>query len=182
MHIRNFFLLVILSLGLLPVTGCADENRAIFVRMRGVLTGKESEPCVVNRDSAAQQVKFDSIPTYSFYKQPRSKAKKFNIVLEKCDLTMGKTVTISFTGISDKEQPGLLAISGGETKGFAIALETEQGKPLNINATGERFILQNDKTSLNLQAYLQAAKKNVEQRTIQGGEFSAIATFHFDYN
>ncbi len=124
---------------------------------------------------------FDTLAARYFYSHPRSNVKKFDILLEQCDLSLGKTVELSFSGEEDKTQPGLLAISG-EAKGIAIGLETEQGEPLDINRGKARFVLQSGNTLLSLQAYLQAAKENIEQQSVQEGQFSAIATFNLNYN
>lgn len=103
MRIRNFLLMITLPVGLLSC-GVEAKDKYIDIFMRGTLTGKEGEPCIVKSDSAEQQVKFDPVPTYAFYKQPRSKVKKFSIILEKCDLSRAKPVSPTSSGLPATHQ------------------------------------------------------------------------------
>ncbi|MCX2958763.1 MAG: type 1 fimbrial protein, partial [Serratia symbiotica] len=91
------------------------------------------------------------------------------------------TVEITFDGEEDPQQPGLLAISGS-AQGVAIGLETQQGEALSLNRDVARFNLLPGDTRLSLQAYLQADKGSIEQRSIKEGTFSAITTFTLNYN
>lgn len=165
---------VLLAMLLLIVTGA----QAVDIRLHGELV---EGPCVVNINSADQRVVFGVMSAHDFYSRPRGHVKKFDILLEHCDLSFGNTVEITFDGEEDPQQPGLLAISGS-AQGVAIGLETQQGEALSLNRDVARFNLLPGDTRLSLQAYLQADKGSIEQRSIKEGTFSAITTFTLNYN
>ncbi|MFC0225791.1 fimbrial protein [Serratia aquatilis] len=171
---RIFYLWLNLSLFSILLPGFAE---AVDLRISGDLV---AEPCVVNIDSIERQVKFNSIPSRNFYLHPRSAPESFVIMLEQCDVDIAKSVSISFTGEDDSEQPGLLAVTG-DAKGIAIVLETEQGEPLAINRGKAKFTLRKGITYLEIKAYLQASKKSIENRGVKEGEFSATAIFNLEY-
>lgn len=54
---------------------------------------------------------------HDFYSHQRGHIKKFDILLEHCDLRFGNTVEITFYGEEDPQQPGLLTISGSAQRG-----------------------------------------------------------------
>ncbi|WON78397.1 fimbrial protein [Serratia sp. UGAL515B_01] len=173
MCISYFCPRLVLLFMLLPV--CA---KAVELKVYGDLV---SEPCEVNLKTSELLVEFYSIASRSFYLYPRSNPQRFEIALENCDIDLAKTVSVSFSGDEDPLQPGLLAVTG-KAEGIAIGLETEQGEQLEINRGKARFTLQKGSTLLNLRAYLQASKENIEKHTIKEGEFNAVATFNLTYD
>ncbi|NIG87617.1 type 1 fimbrial protein [Serratia symbiotica] len=136
---------VLLAMLLLTVTGA----QAVDIRLHGELV---EGPCVVNINYADQRVVFGVMSAHDFYSRPRGHVKKFDILLEHCDLSFGNTVEITFDGEEDPQQPGLLAISGS-AQGVAIGLETQQGEVLSLNRDMARFNLLPGDTRLSLQAY-----------------------------
>ncbi|WP_212611827.1 fimbrial protein [Serratia plymuthica] len=75
------------------------------------------------------------------------------IHLEECDLTLGKTVSVNFTGTESSALLGLLAIDGSsEATGIAIGLETPSAQPLPLNQASDKLLLQAGSNRIALKA------------------------------
>ena len=106
----------------------------------------------------------------------------FELRLSECDLSLGKTVSITFKGEENPQLPGLLALAASsEASGIAIGMETAQGRPLPLNSAGGKYPLQNGSTVIAVQAYVRGEPEALAKKTIGRGAFNAIATFNLDY-
>ena len=159
-----------------PVTQAADDNN---VHLHGALV---AEPCVIPPGDEEITLDFGTIIDKYLYLNTRTLGQAFEIHLEECDLTLGKTVSVSFTGMESSALPGLLAIDGGSAAtGIAIGLETPSAQPLPLNQASNKSLLQEGGTSIALKAYVQGEPDALRDQSIERGPFSAVATFNLEY-
>lgn len=141
------------------------------------------DPCVVVPGMEDQIVDFQEIPLVNFYLNQSLNPQPFSIYLEECDISLGKTVKVSFTGIEDPLQQGLLKTEGA-AKGFAIAIKKSNNDILAINSGSAEFALEDnaDHTNkLDFLASVMAAPEMVKNKTLESGDFSATATVGLEY-
>lgn len=153
------------------------------VELKGSLV---SEPCVVATGSDGENivVDFGTIAEKTFYSSygRRTWLQPFHILLTECDLTIGKEVKITFTGVEDTEQPGLLAVSS--TNGvshIAVGILSSAGKILNFNEQTDAYTLTSGRTQLDFKAFVQASDEGVKNKTVGRGVFQAASTFELEY-
>lgn len=157
-------------------TQAAGDNN---VRLHGVLV---AEPCVIKPGDEAIPLDFGTIIDKYLYLNTRTRGQAFEIHLEECDLTQGKTVSVAFTGTESTSLPGLLALDGSsEATGIAIGLETPSAKPLPLNQLSDKSLLQEGSNIIALKAYVQGEPDALRDQSIGRGPFSAVATFHLEY-
>ncbi|MBC3216617.1 fimbrial protein [Serratia fonticola] len=158
-----------------PTLAAGEKN----VRLYGALV---TEPCVILPGDEDIQLDFGTVIDKYLYLNTRTLGQSFEIHLVECDLTLGKTVRVTFTGTENSALPGLLAIDGSsEAMGIAIGLETAQAKPLPLNKASGKYTLQAGSNIIDLKAYVQGEPKAIANKTIERGLFSASATFRLDY-
>ncbi|HEJ9059993.1 TPA: fimbrial protein [Serratia fonticola] len=158
-----------------PTLAAGEKN----VRLYGALV---TEPCVILPGDEDIQLDFGTVIDKYLYLNTRTLGQSFEIHLVECDLTLGKTVRVTFTGTENSALPGLLAIDGSsEAMGIAIGLETAQAKPLPLNKASGKYTLQAGSNIIALKAYVQGEPKAIANKTIERGLFSASATFRLDY-
>ncbi|WP_411751855.1 fimbrial protein [Serratia sp. (in: enterobacteria)] len=164
-----------LLLGPASVATAADN-----VRFYGALV---AEPCVITPGQEEISLDFGTIVDKTLYQHQRTAGQRFELHLAKCDLSLGKTVTVRFMNQAESLLlPGLLAPdSGGQAKGIAIGLETLDATPLPINQASGKYTLQAGSNIIVLKAYVQGEAKAIANKTIERGPFSATATFRLDY-
>lgn len=149
------------------------------VVMRGALV---TEPCVIAPGDESIQLDFGTIVDKYLYLNQRTHGQEFKLRLSDCDLSLGNTVRISFSGAESQELPGLLEVkSGGESTGFAIGLETTDGEALPINDSDGSYTLKKGVNLITINAYLQAEPKAISDRRIKYGGFKVVANFRLDY-
>ncbi|EKT57784.1 fimbrial protein [Providencia rettgeri] len=165
-----FFILAVIQ-------NCLASNTNGDIFMHGILV---EEPCSLNINSTNQTVNLGNVIKNTLYLHPRTHNYPFSIILEECDLSLGNSVEMSFSGTADLLQPDLLAING-TAQGFAIGLETETGTPIHINKTINIYQLSPDKTTINFSVYLQAPQSIREKEEIIEGNFSATVNFTLNY-
>ncbi|CAI1951552.1 Fimbria A protein precursor [Serratia fonticola] len=154
----------------------AGENN---VHLYGALV---AEPCVIRPGDEEIALDFGSVIDKDLYLNTRTVGQAFEIHLEECDLTVGKTVNVTFTGTENGTLPGLLAIKGGsQATGIAIGFETPSAKPLQLNQAGSKLLLQEGHNIIALKAYVQGEPDALRERRIERGAFSAAATFSLEY-
>ncbi|CAI1772235.1 Fimbria A protein precursor [Serratia quinivorans] len=154
----------------------ADDNN---VHLHGALV---AEPCVILPGDEDITLDFGTIIDKYLYLNTRTLGQAFDIHLEECDLTLGKTVSVRFTGTESTALPGLLALDGGsEATGIAIGLETPSAQPLPLNQASNKSLLQEGSNSIALKAYVQGEPDALREQRIERGPFSAVATFHLEY-
>ncbi|CAM4154880.1 fimbrial protein [Serratia silvae] len=170
--------------GLVPllaalVAGPAQATGKNNVRLYGALV---AEPCVVQPGDEEITLDFGTVIDKYLYLNTRTLGQSFEIHLEECDLTLGKTVSVTFTGTESSALPGLLALDGrSEASGIAIGLETRSAKPLPLNKASDKLLLQEGSNIIALKAYVQGEPDAIRNHRIERGPFSAVATFHLEY-
>ncbi|MFV8979235.1 fimbrial protein [Serratia fonticola] len=171
------YLLVVSFLALTPCLTRADDN--LF--FDGNLV---AEPCTIAPGKETVTVNIGVIPDKNLYNYPRAKTTPFSIELSECDLSLGKTVNVSFKGAESQQLPGHLDIFiAGKRSGAVIGLETLEGEFIPINKeVGKLYDLTDGTTLLNMQAYVRGEPEAIKNISIGLGEFeSAIATFFLNY-
>lgn len=159
----------------LPTLAAGDNN----VYLHGALV---AEPCVIAPGDEEIALDFGTIIDKYLYLNTRTLGQAFEIHLEECDLTLGKTVNVTFTGIENSALPGLLAIDGSSgATGIAIGLETPSAQPLPLNQASDELLLQAGSNRIALKAYVQGEPDALRNQRIERGPFSAVATFNLDY-
>nr|ALG88628.1 Fimbria A protein precursor [Pectobacterium carotovorum] len=159
----------------LPTLAAGDNN----VYLHGALV---AEPCVVPPGDEEIPLDFGTIIDKYLYLNSRTLGQSFEIHLEECDLTLGKTVSVTFSGTESSALPGLLAIDGSSAAtGIAIGLETPSAKPLPLNQASYKSLLQAGSNIIALKAYVQGEPDALRDQSIERGPFSAVATFHLEY-
>lgn len=149
------------------------------VVMRGALV---TEPCVIAPGDETIHLDFGSVVDKYLYLNNRTHGQKFHLRLSECDLSLGSTVRISFSGAESQGLPGLLEVkTGGESTGFAIGLETTDGEALPINNSDGSYVLKKGENLITINAYLQAEPKAISDRRIKYGDFTVITNFSLEY-
>lgn len=174
------------ALALLLMAGMAQHSAqaaSADVVLKGSLV---AEPCTVTAGSDGDNVvvDFGTIAEKTFYslKSRRTWLQPFHILLKECDLSLGKTVKITFTGTEDPEQSGLLAVKGNNgVAHVAVGLQTPDGQAFDFNQQSDVYMLQSGITQLDFKAYLQASDEGVRTESVGRGVFEAVSTFELEY-
>jgi type 1 fimbria pilin len=149
------------------------------VRFHGALV---AEPCVIPPGEENIQLDFGTVIDKYLYLNQRTHGQQFALHLVECDLSLGTTVRVRFSGNENPHLPGLLALAGGsQANGIAIGMETPEGKPLPLNQTGQKYPLGKGDNLLTFKAYVQGEPEAIAKETIERGPFSAVATFSLEY-
>lgn len=173
-NVAGLFLTQALAMFAFPSAMAADN-----VHLYGALV---AEPCVIPPGDEEVQLDFGTIVDKYLYQNVRTQGQTFEIRLAECDITLGKTVKVVFTGMENTALPGLLAIDvGSGAKGIAIGLETLEAKPLPLNKPSDDYVLQAGNSLIALKAYVRGEPQAIANRTIGYGPFSAVATFSLEY-
>ncbi|CAM4266116.1 fimbrial protein [Serratia nematodiphila] len=176
-HSRVAALLLVPMLMAAPLSALAAGDNNLY--LHGALV---AEPCVIPPGDEEITLDFGTIIDKYLYLNTRTLGQAFEIHLEECDLTLGKTVSVTFTGTENRSLPGLLAIGGGsEATGIAIGFETPSAKPLPLNTQSDKSLLQDGGNIIALRAYVQGEPLAIADKTIGRGAFSAVATFNLEY-
>lgn len=141
-----------------------------------------AEPCTLQPGDEDIQLDFGTVIDKYLYANGRTSAKPFSLTLLDCDVSLGKTVKITFGGVESPALPGLLLPqSAGQVSGIALGIETAAGKPVTLNKPSQGQTLANGNNSLQLQAYIQGEPGAIAGKNIGLGEFTATATFGLEY-
>ncbi|MBD8169632.1 fimbrial protein [Erwinia persicina] len=161
---------------LMAVSGAVQADN---VRLHGALV---AEPCVIAPGDESVKLEFGTVIDKYLYANQRTRGQAFAIRLTECDLSLGKTVKVTFSGTENPSLKGLLAIDGGsQASGIAIGMETPAGQKLPLNKIGPGYRLNGGSNTLTVQAYVQGEPEAIAKRSIEHGPFSAIATFSLEY-
>lgn len=139
-----------------------------------------ADPCVLDPETETIELNFGTIVDKYLYINERIHSQAFVVRLLECDLSLGSTVTLTFTGTADSELTDMLAVSGAAS-GIAIGLETTDGTALPFNKATPAFRLASGTTELVLKGYVQARPTAIQNHSIARGAFSAVATFTLNY-
>lgn len=141
-----------------------------------------AEPCTLRPGDEDIQLDFGTVIDKYLYSYGRTLAKPFSLGLQDCDISLGNTVKLTFSGIESQALPGLLALdSGSLATGIALGIETAAGKPIMLNKPGAGYSLTKGNNNLPLQVYIQGEPQAIAQKKIGLGAFSAVATFSMEY-
>lgn len=135
-----------------------------------------ADPCQVSADSDYQTVEFGTIVSKTFINHNRTSPKRFKIHLEECDLELGNSVKIKFTGDEDSQQLNTFKVSG-DAAGIAIAIEDEHGSTVKPDEYMSPVKLNEGDMILNWNAYVQSG----DYQKIKEGSFESSVTFHLEY-
>ena len=135
-----------------------------------------SDPCIVDTGSEEQIIQMGTIGAKTFINHERSAPKNFKITLLECDLTLGTTLGITFSGKEDNDQLGTFAVTG-DAKGIAIALEDADGKGIKPGTALKPVQLQEGETVLNFTAFVQG----LDFSKVKEGSFESKAVFFLEY-
>lgn len=149
------------------------------VRLHGTLV---ADPCVLRPGDENVPLEFGVVIDRDLYANQRTRGQAFDIHLTGCDLGLGKTVTVSFSGTENPYLKGLLAIdAGSQASGIAIGIETQAGQTLPLNKAGFEYPLVSGSNILTMLAYVQGEPDAITSQTIEPGRFNAIAIFTLEY-
>ncbi|CQI90407.1 exported pilin protein [Yersinia rohdei] len=168
---------IILSVLLLNAFGSMPTLAADNMRFHGALV---AEPCTIRPGDEAINLNFGTVVDKYLYSNQRTLGKQFQIHLVDCDISLGTTANIMFTGNDNANLPGLLAVDGSDI-GIGIGLETPAGKALLLNQSSDDIALDTGNNVITLKAYVRGEPEAISQRTIKRGEFNAVATFNLQY-
>lgn len=153
----------------------AGEN----VHLYGALV---AESCVIPPGEEDIALNFGSVLANDLYANNRTVGQTFSIHLTECDVSISKSVNMTFMGIENAALPGLLAIdSASQASGIAIGLESGQGKPVQINKASDNYLLQDGSNQIELRAYVRGEPDAIKNKSIKRGPFNAVATFMLAY-
>lgn len=169
----NYPINILLLSALLLGVNCGAE--AANVRLYGSLV---AEPCTVKSDNI--EVDFGTIVDKYLYINTRTLGVPFTLELEDCDLSLGNTVKVTFSGTESTALSGLMTV-GNPSKGIAIGIETLQGKAVPFNQSSDAFTLQAPNSPLTFKAYVQGEPDAIAHQTIARDAFSATSTFTLAY-
>lgn len=144
-------------------------------------------PCQLDPASAGQDVIFSDSALPQFHNAPgKSHSKNFAIKLLNCRAeSIGKIVKVVFSGEPEQRVPGALKVSGVNSGRLAIQIIDTDGKtPLalgDVHHAGNGEVIASGIVTLNFSAYVQATPEAMADKSVQPGDYSAIATFEINY-
>ncbi|CAI2526369.1 fimbrial protein [Serratia ficaria] len=158
---------------------CWSAAPTVAVNYSGVLV---AEPCVIPPGEESIELDFGTVIDKYLYLNQRTSGKEFTLHLAECDLSLGETVRVSFSGKESVALPGFLAINLGGASGIAIGLEDTDGDLLPMNQLTGKYRLQAGSNNITLKAYIRGEPEAIKNRTIGLGAFGAVATFLLNYD
>ncbi|CFQ34955.1 MULTISPECIES: fimbrial protein [Yersinia] len=168
---------IIFSILMLNIVWAMPTWAADNMRFHGALV---AEPCTIRPGDEAIALNFGTVVDKYLYSNQRTLGKQFQIHLVDCDISLGNTAKIMFTGNNNLKLPGLLSVTDADM-GIGIGIETLAGRPLPLDQASEDISLNADSNIITLKAYVQGEPDAITQRTIKRGEFNAVATFSLQY-
>jgi type 1 fimbria pilin len=140
-----------------------------------------ADPCALDPKTSDIELDFDEVVNKYLYLNTRTHGQPITLRLLECDLSLGKTVSLTFKGTESQALPGLLAIGAGSAAGIAIGMELPDGTPLPFNKATPLLALTAGTTTLTLMGYVQGEPAALKDHKIVTGDFTAVATFALDY-
>ncbi len=131
--------------------------------------------CELTVENPEQTVKFDGYSKKELMSSGKSTGVPFYIRIKTCALA--NKINLTFKGQEEPLLSGALAISGAAS-GIAVGLETSADHPIRINSDTLSYNLSEaSREELAFKAYL----LKIKDKTIEGGNFSAVANFELAY-
>ncbi|WP_273855032.1 fimbrial protein [Serratia liquefaciens] len=148
------------------------------LRFRGALV---AEPCVIAPGDEEVQLAFGVIVDKYLYQNVRTVGMPFELRLAQCDLSLAKSISVTFTTSEEShELPGLL-VPVGNARGIAIGLETASGQTIKLDKASELYPLTQGSNVIHLKAYVQVEPLALANRSVVLGAFTAVSTFRLTY-
>jgi len=122
-----------------------------------------------------------SVSDKYLYSYQRSPGTPFAIHLLNCDLSLGKEVTIEFTGVEDSLQPGFLKLFSGGAQGVAVGFETPEHVFVPLLEKIDFIALQPGENIIALQMFVSGEKSAISQKNILPGSIETAAEFRIEY-
>ncbi|HEJ7943949.1 TPA: fimbrial protein [Serratia liquefaciens] len=149
------------------------------LKLHGTLV---AEPCVILPADADIQLDFGTVIDKYLYLNGRTHGQQFELRLSDCDLSLGNTVRMTFSGTENPKLPGLLALdSGSMASGVGIGIETDEGVPVLLSHETKKYPILAGNNVITLKAYVKAEQAAIATKSIGRGSFSASATFNLEY-
>jgi type 1 fimbria pilin len=134
-------------------------------------------PCSISPDSVDQTVDLGQVSNSALKGGGQSSPVAFNIKLQNCDISTYKTVTATWSGTENTEQPGTWGITG-TASGAGIVLRDASEKQVVLGQETAPTTLTANDTTIAMSAYL---KGNGASATIVPGAFTSAADFVLAY-
>ncbi|MBO2006675.1 type 1 fimbrial protein [Serratia marcescens] len=123
-------------------------------------------------------MELDPVIDKYLYMHSRTPAKPFSLTLQDCDVSVGKTVKLTFSGTRKRRLARPAGFGWRQRASIALGIATA-GKPV-VNKPGQGYALVNGTNSLQLQVYIER-REAIAQKKISLGAFSAVTTFGLEY-
>jgi minor pilin subunit PapK len=144
-------------------------------------------PCRVAPSSLFSNVEFFDIAALTFNNPPgKGYEESFKINLEDCHPdTIGKVVTLTFTGSEELQLPGYLETIGANPGRLAIGIIDTDGKTLlplgEPHNGGAGDVVTGSTLTLPFKAFVQSTPDALAQKAVVPGPYYAVATFELEY-
>lgn len=149
------------------------------MRFHGALV---AEPCVIPPGEESIRLDFGTVIDKYLYLNQRTHGQSFQLHLTECDISLGNTLKVTFSGMENPALPGMLALDGAsQASGIAIGLESAEGKALPLNKSGQGYLLLSGDNVIELKAFVQGEPAALASQSIEKGPFGAVATFSLEY-
>ncbi|WP_118987437.1 fimbrial protein [Photorhabdus sp. CRCIA-P01] len=180
----KYLKLFVLRVGFMVIAATVYSHQVVQAADNMLFHGAlVKEPCTIKPGDEDIQLDFAAISEKYLYLHGRTNSESFLLRLSGCDMSVGKSIKLTFSGMENPQLPGLLALSAGsQAAGIAIGIETVEGKRLSLNKAGDAYPLKEGENLIVLQAYVQAEPTALANQTITRGTFHAIATFNLNYD
>ena len=174
------FILVLCVIMLIPCQAAfAAKAQPDNVHLSGALV---AEPCTLPDSDTDIHLDFGTVIESYLYEYRKTLSKPFFIHLIDCDPSLYNTLSVTFQGPPDSEDPGILALDPTSTaKGVAIGFALQDGSPLSVNKPAPYQTIAQGNNTLAFSAFVQAEPSAVLNKTLVVGDFKAIATFILSY-
>lgn len=140
-----------------------------------------TEPCNLDVNNNTLAVDFGTVIEKGLYKDIRTLGVPLHITLTDCDISLGKTVSITLSGSESSSLPGYMTTTGTGSTGIDIGFELPDGKKLPVNQPSPEFNLQDGIVQITLMAYVRAESDAIKNKSLVPGDFKATATIDAAY-
>lgn len=178
-RISGMLIFALLTAVIHPAFGLASE-----LSFKGNLLDK---PCQVAAESLQQEVVFKARPAKDFWYSPGySPAESFSVKLVNCHpSTLGKVVHLTFGGVPEPALPGYLQVKGVNRGRLGIGIMDADGRtlfPLGEGYNKRKGIeLTRESVTLTYRARVQATPEAISARSVEPGDYDAMAVFELHY-
>ncbi|KPD03596.1 fimbrial protein [Moellerella wisconsensis] len=144
-----------------------------------------NSPCKLLPSDSEVMIKFENLILRELYENTAGWEKKeFIIALSECDLSVGSSFKIKFTGDDSPNLKGYLALDQEQFKNkLAIGIETDSGLFLPLNEKPSLIQIKNNgRNEIKFRAYLKPTAEAIANKNIPIGNFTAKVVFTLAYD